>query len=94
VNQFHLIASIAERDALRYTPAGIPIIAATLLHSSTATEAGIARVVEFEIAAVAAGRISELFNQAELGGTYQFNGFLARKSRNGRTLVFHITGFE
>ena len=94
MNQLHLIASIAERDALRYTPAGIPIVAAKLLHSSTESEAGIARVVEFEIAALAAGGISERFNQADLGGTYQFNGFLARKSRNSRTLVFHITGFE
>ena len=94
MNQFRLIASIAERDALRYTPAGIPIIAARLLHSSTQSEAGIARLVEFEITAQAAGRITEQFSQADLGGTYQFSGFMARKNRNSRTLVFHITGFE
>ncbi len=89
-----MIASIAERDVLRYTPAGIPIVAARLLHSSTQSEAGIARLVEFEIAAQAAGRISEEFNQADLGGTYHFTGFLARKNRNSRSMVFHITGFE
>ena len=94
MNQIRLIASIAEREAVRYTPAGIPIVAARLLHSSTQSEAGIARVVEFEIAAQAAGSISERLSQAELGGTYHFSGFLARKNRNSRMLVFHITGFE
>lgn len=94
MNQFSLTASIAERDVVRYTPAGIPIVAARLLHSSTQSEAGIARLVEFEVDAIAAGRISEAFNQTELGGTYQFSGFMAKKNRNSRTLVFHITGFE
>jgi primosomal replication protein N len=47
--------------------------------------------VEFEIAAIAAGEISGRFNQAELGGTFQFTGFLARKNRNSKSLIFHIT---
>lgn len=94
MNQFQFIANIAERDILRYTPAGIPIVSARLLHSSQQVEAGVPRLVEFEVAAQAAGEISGRFNQAELGGTFQFTGFLARKSRNSRSLVFHITDFE
>jgi primosomal replication protein N len=94
VNRLQLIASIAERDALRYTPAGIPIVSAKLLHSSEQIEAGVPRLVQFEVAALAAGEISGRFNQAELGGTFRFSGFLARKSRNSRTLVFHITDFD
>lgn len=94
MNQFQFIANIAERDVLRYTPAGIPIVSARLLHSSQQVEAGVSRLVEFEIAAQAAGEISGRFNQSELGGTFQFTGFLARKSRNSRSLVFHITDFE
>jgi primosomal replication protein N len=93
VNQLQLTATIAERDVLRYTPAGIPIAAAKLLHSSEEVEAGIARLVEFEITAVAAGEISGRFNQAELGKAYRFTGFLARKNRNSKSLVFHITEF-
>ena len=93
MNQLSLVASIAGREVLRYTPAGIPIVTATLLHRSTQMEAGIARLVEFEIAALAAGPVSAAFNELALGGTYQFSGFLARKSRNSRSLVFHITGF-
>jgi primosomal replication protein N len=94
VNQLRIIASVAEREVLRYTPAGIPIVSAKLLHSSQQMEAGIARLVEFEIAAVAAGEISGRFNQAELGETFQFTGFLARKNRNSKSLVYHITDFE
>lgn len=93
-NQFQLIASIAERDVLRYTPAGIPIMSAKLLHSSQQIEAGIPRLIEFEMAALAAGEISGRFSQAELGGTFQFTGFLARKNRNSKSLVFHIIDFE
>ena len=94
MNQLLFIANIAEREILRYTPAGIPIVSARLLHSSQQMEAGVPRLVEFEIAAFAAGEISGRFSQAELGGTYQFTGFLARKNRNSKSLVFHISDFE
>jgi len=93
VNQFHCVATIAEREVLRYTPAGIPIVSARLLHNSQQLEAGIQRTIEFEIAAQAAGEISGRFDRADLGGTFAFTGFMARKNRNSRTLVFHIVDF-
>jgi len=88
------MASIAEREILRYTPAGIPIVSARLLHSSQQIEAGVPRLVELEIAAIAAGEISGRFNQADLGATFRFTGFLARKNRSSKSLVFHISDFE
>ncbi len=91
MNRFELEASIAEREVLRYTPAGIPMANGRLLHASKQVEAGVERLVEFEIAALAAGEISGRFQQAELGRTYRFTGFLARRSRNSKSLVFHIT---
>nr|MBV0878320.1 primosomal replication protein N [Noviherbaspirillum sp. L7-7A] len=94
MNQFQFVATIAEREVLRYTPAGIPIVSARLLHVSQQTEAKIDRRVEFEIAAVAAGEISGRFHNADLGGTYRFSGFLSRKSRNSKSLVFHVSDFE
>jgi primosomal replication protein N len=94
VNQLRIIANIAEREILRYTPAGIPIVTAKLLHSSQQVEAGIQRLVEFEMTALAAGEISGRFSQAELGGMFEFTGFLARKSRNSKSLVFHIVDFH
>jgi primosomal replication protein N len=94
VNRFECVATIAERETLRYTPGGIPIVSAKLLHDSRQVEAGVERLVEFEIAALAAGEISGKFNQAALGGTFRFTGFLARRSRNSKSLVFHITDFD
>jgi len=94
VNQFRIIANIAEREILRYTPAGIPIVSAKLLHSSQQVEAGIPRLIEFEMTALAAGEVSGRFSQAELGGVFEFTGFLARKGRNSKSLVFHITDFD
>jgi len=94
VNQLQIVATIAEREILRYSPAGIPIVSAVLVHSSQQMEAGVARLTEFEIAAMAAGEISGRFDRAELGATYRFTGFLARKSRNSKSLVFHLTDFE
>ena len=94
LNQFQFVASIAEREILRYTPAGIPMVSARLLHQSQQLEAGIVRMVEFEIAALAAGEISGRFSQAALGGVFQFDGFLARRNRNSKGLVFHIADFQ
>ena len=94
MNELSLVASILERDILRYTPAGIPIVSATLQHGSQQTEAGIARQVEFEIPALAAGEISGRFAHAELGAAHRFTGFLARKSRHSKALVFHIIDFS
>jgi len=94
VNQFQLIATIAERDVLRFTPAGVPIVGAILMHDSQQVEAGVARQVAFEIPALGAGEISGRLESAELGAAYRFNGFLARKNRNSKALVFHIIDFS
>lgn len=79
---------------MRYSPAGIPIIAAKLLHESEQLEAGISRRVEFEMAALAAGQIAQQLEQEKLGGMFRFTGFLARKNRNSRSLIFHLTALE
>jgi primosomal replication protein N len=94
VNQFQFVATILERDVLRYTPAGVPIVSATLLHSSQQLEAGVERLVEFEMSALAAGDISGRFSRAELGAVHQFTGFVAKKNRSSKALVFHIIDFN
>jgi primosomal replication protein N len=94
VNQFQVTGTILERDALRYSPAGVPIVSAIIAHGSQQVEAGVTRQVEFEIAALAAGEISGRFAAAELGAAHQFTGFLARKNRNSKALVFHIIDFS
>ena len=93
-NSFQCIATLAERDIVRYSPAGIPIVAARLFHSSEQVEAGISRKVEFELPALAAGQIARQLEQAKLGIAYRFCGFIARKNRNSKSLVFHLIDFD
>jgi len=64
------------------------------MHSSQQTEANTKRLVEFEMAAIAAGEISKRFMEIELGVVMAFTGFLSRKNRNSKSLVFHIVEFE
>ncbi len=93
-NSFQCIATLAERDVKRYTPAGIPIVSARLLHTSEQVEAGISRNVEFEVVAMAAGQLADQLEQAEMGQVFRFRGFMARKNRNSKALVFHLTEIE
>ena len=94
MNQLEFVGQIVEREVLRFTPAGVPIVSAVLTHRSQQIEAGAARQVEFEIIALAAGEISGRFSQAEMGATHLFTGFLARKNRNSKSLVFHLIDFR
>ncbi len=94
MNQLKVIASIVEKSVLRFTPAGIPIATAVLVHESKQEQASNQRQVEFEISAIAAGEISKQFLEIELGAMNVFTGFLARKNRNSKSLVFHVTDFQ
>ena len=94
MNRLQLTATVIEREALRYTPAGVPIASCTLQHHGEVVEAGIVRQVELTMPALAAGVASGKLESCELGVQALFTGFLAKKSRNARTLVFHITELQ
>jgi len=94
VNRLQLTASVVEREPVRYTPAGIPIASCTLQHAVEVIEAGIARKIELTLQAVAAGEASGRLENYLMGVEARFTGFLAKKSRNARTLVFHITELQ
>ena len=89
-----LDATLAARDDLRHTPAGIAALSLTLMHASEQSEAGGRRKVELEIAAVAFGRIAESLARLALGTALRCEGFLARHWRTGVTLALHIERFE
>lgn len=93
-NALRLDGEIVERSPLRWTPAGIPIAQLRLSHRSRQQEAGVEREVEAEIAAMVAGPLAHRMDAVPLGTRIGADGFLARRSRNLRSLVLHITGFE
>lgn len=94
MNRLQLTASVVEREPLRYTPAGVPIASCTLQHRGEVVEAGIVRQVELTMPALAAGAASGKLETCEMGIDMLFTGFLAKKNRNARTLVFHITELQ
>ncbi len=89
-----LSGNLIELDALRYTPAGIPVVNFRLSHESEQIEAGAARAVQCEVAGLAFEREARLMAAAKLGMQVKVTGFLAGKSRESRQLVLHATNIE
>jgi primosomal replication protein N len=93
-NRLTLDATIAQRDSLRHTPAGLPALSLTLQHASEQAEADGRRKVECEIAAVAFGELARGLDRLPVGAMIRCEGFLARRWRTGTTLALHIDRFE
>jgi primosomal replication protein N len=93
VNQLVLTACIAEIDALRYTPAGLPALNLKLEHESEILEAGQTRQVKAAIKAVAFGAMAERLVKQAIGSNWRFTGFLATP-RNGKNVVLHVQEFQ
>ena len=80
--------------ALRYTPAGIPVVEFGILHESEILEAGAKRKVSAEIAAIAFETQARMLAGATLDRRLRVTGFLAAKSRRSKKLVLHVTQIE
>jgi len=94
LNRLGLTAALVEREAIRYTPAGVPIVGLKLSHQSVQREAGADRTVELEISAIAADRLALRMDRVALGTELKLEGFLAPRRRNVKALVLHVTEFE
>jgi primosomal replication protein N len=93
MNRLVLAATLIERGAVRFTPAGLPALDMLLKHESEVSEDGQPRKVSLEIKAVAIGAITRPAGAMVLGASAGFAGFLGA-TRNGRGLVFHITAID
>lgn len=93
MNRLLLSASLLERGAPRYTPAGLPALDLVLKHQSEVEQAGQPRKVSLEIKALAIGEITASLARMPLGSEARFGGFLAA-ARNGRGWLFHVTEVE
>lgn len=94
LNRFSLRATLVERDALRYTPAGLAALNCKVSHVANVIEAEHERTVEFEAQAVALGALAHVLQAAPLGCEADLIGFLAPRTRSGRQLILHITELE
>ena len=85
---------IAQLQALRYTPAGIPVVEFRLRHESERAEAGAKRKVEAVVDAIAFEAQARLVAQSALGRPLQAQGFLSVKNRRSSKPVLHVTHIE
>ena len=85
---------MGARESLRYTPAGIPILSLQLIHHSRQPEAGMPRLVELQIEAIAVGRIAQEMDQVAAGQTVKLEGFLTNRSKRSQRIVLHVNEFK
>ena len=96
MNSLTLSGVVIGLEAIRYTPAGLPLLSFVLQHASEQTEAGLKRKVECEVNAVAIGDIADMFKKQniQIGDNIKAKGFLAKRSAKSTQLVLHIQQFH
>jgi primosomal replication protein N len=93
-NEVQLSGEVVGCEALRHTPAGIPILTFTVKHESMQVEGGMSRQVGFEVEAMAVGDVAQRMDTLQAGRKVCLRGFLATRSRLSTRLVLHVNQFE
>lgn len=94
VNSFRLHGRLLESDALRQTPAGVPVLRGCLEHLSQQIENGASREVRLEMNFVLLGDQARLLAASPLGTTFIAQGFMAARSAKSKQAVMHINSIE
>lgn len=93
-NEVVIDGRVLKRNALRYTPAGTPVVDFRLGHRSMQGEAGGQREARCEIDAVAIGEMAVEVGAVKLNRPLRISGFLAQRSVNDRRLVLHVQSVQ
>jgi primosomal replication protein N len=91
LNELRLVGVVSSLDDIRYSPANIPIRNLTI-HFEDSSKKHFFKFVEFEINAVVIGDLVK--EDFRINETYQFKGFLDRKSKKSNQLLFHIQEYK
>jgi primosomal replication protein N len=94
LNHLTLTAILVSKDAIRFTPAGIPVMHCQLEHSGQVNEVGVPRKIQMSVEAITIGPIQKDLERMDLGTQAVFEGFLAPKTLRNQRLVFHITHIQ
>ena len=89
-NRCVLSGELFELEDLRYTPAGIARIGCKIRHVSTQQEAGMERMIQCDVPAVALGKIAQQLSGLIQGQQLRVEGFLAQRSLRNTQLILHI----
>ena len=93
-NQLELSGEVILLEALRFTPAGIPILILTVRHVSNRSEAGMKRQVECDVPVMAMADLAKKAAGLKIGDQIKVAGFLAKKSLKNDRLVLHLNELE
>lgn len=93
-NKLVLRARVLTREPLRRTPAGVTVLSFQVEHQSSQREAGQTRDVTVEMDCVAIGDQAQKLDQISPGMELELSGFLAKRSKKSRWIVFHINECE
>ena len=91
MNELILVGVVSSLDDIRCSPANIPIRNLTI-HFEDSSKKHFFKFVEFEINAVVIGDLVK--EDFKINQTYQFKGFLDRKSKKSNQLLFHIQEYK
>jgi primosomal replication protein N len=80
---------VVQREALRYTPAGLPVLQFQLSHNETVIEAGLERQVAFEINVVLLGDLANMHQHLPISAQLEIEGFIAPTRKNAARLTLH-----
>jgi len=92
VNKLVLSGTVTAIDALRHTPAGLPLLSFVIHHVSENIEAGLKRKVECEVNALVIGDLAK--SNIQIGSQIKAAGFIAKRSVKSTQLVMHIQKLE
>jgi len=93
-NAVTIAGSLMERDALRMTPAKIPVVGFKIRHESLQMELDVERNVTCEMSALAIGPLAQQITAMPMGVEMLLQGFLAARSARHQNPVLHVTKFE
>ena len=94
MNRLLISGALIQVEPLRYSPAGVPIAEAVILHRSSQTVATQPRQVECELAVQASGSLATQLAQLSSGTQVKMEGALNRRSVNSRQLILILNRIE
>jgi len=94
VNRLVISGALIQVDPLRYSPAGVPIAEAVILHRSSQAVAAQARQLECELTVQASGTLATQLAQLASGTQVMLEGALNRRSVNSRQLILILNRTE
>lgn len=94
MNKLVISGVLIQVDPVRYSPAGVPIAEAVILHRSSQAVAAQARQVECELTVQASGSLASQLAHLVVGTLVKLEGALNRRSVNSRQLILILNRIE